>query len=60
MFGKGTDTYPIPPVALEAIMKRPRERRRSDDHEEIVMMRDVTAYGGTVRSWARALAAECH
>jgi len=41
-------------------MKGPRERRRSDDHEEIVMMIDVTAYGGTVSSWARALAAERH
>jgi hypothetical protein len=35
--------YPVPPIALEAVMKGPRMRRRSDDHDKIVMTTAVTA-----------------
>jgi hypothetical protein len=40
---KGTYKYPVPPTALEIMMKSPRVRRRSDDQDEAVMTTAVTA-----------------
>jgi hypothetical protein len=40
---KGTYRYPVPPTALEIMMKSPRVRRRSDHQDKRVMTTAVTA-----------------
>jgi hypothetical protein len=46
----------MPPMALDTAMNNPLFCTRSDENEKDTITMAETTYGGTVNSWARALA----